>query len=641
MKKALSIVLALMMLISILPSAFAAEKNLAVYDNTRKYVFTHNAYGKTGSTTSTQNYWNAETDKSVSDQWNLVSRAGTNWMQLRDDVTGANYHWNAYQYNSGGDITVVFRIDIDEAGTYIPKLSYNEMTEGYIHDIYLVPDDGSITWTAEITKNRSAVLAYLEGKTPVATVDMWGETSGVKKTAVLDSYTAASAGKYLLVLRSNGYNEKMVPYQPDERTFIRAEINSFELVKDTGAEAVANGVLEYVTGLNALNNGVMFVHGTNDSKTEGLRSTILLQYWGYVDWKKTTTLIGTGSGRKTQGTAEEPYYTMDITKTDPYKLDTDLASDTLKLNMLHVSSGFESAETGKGIFANIRYHDYCNTDGTLKNGRARFAIRVNIPYAGKYKMELRGYKYYRGVVTDVRFAKATSDDRVTAAMSATLPIVGQYFGNAGTESLAVTDLAAAVVPFKDTEYGNAIMVEAAEAGEHWIVFDTSKRSQEANPKYVDYSNDYQPFSLTGIKLTPISYDVRESFAISANKTELIAGETASVSATVRMRDAGAGAYNGELTYKSSKPTVATVSSDGTVTALCGGRALITAETSDGATDSFWVTVKDKEANKKIAYAITTSVDPSNMAIESGIRGDRISVTAEDIEGYTFRHWVRV
>lgn len=190
-------------------------------------------------------------------------------------------------------------------------------------------------------------------------------------------------------------------------------------------------------------------------------------------------------------------------------------------------------------------------------------------------------------------------------------------------------------------YGQPINIEVPEAGEYWIIYDTSKTSLEENPYYIEYgSNDWQSMGVTGIKLTPVSVDLRLGFEVSASRTELTAGETATVTASEVMRDAGKKAYTGEITYKSSSPSIATVAEDGTVTAVAGGRALITAETADGAADSFWVKVSDKETDKRVLYAITTSVKPSEIKVENGVRNQEITVTAEDIDGYKFRHWVR-
>ena len=620
------------MLISLIPSAFAAEKNLAVHDNTRKYAFTLSAYGKTGTTTSTQDYWNTETVKSVSDQWNLVSRAGTNWMQLRDDANGSNYNWNAYQYQSDGGVVVAIRIDVDEAGAYIPKLTYNTMTDGYIHDIFLVPDDGSVEWTNALTTNKSKVEGFIEGKAPIATIDMWGEQSGVKKTAVLDSQTLAK-GNYLLILRSNGYNEKTVPYQPDNRLFIRAEISSFELVRDVNAEAIANGELEYVLGVDVLNRDKMFVHGQSGSAAEGLRSTSLLHHVPYMDWEFTTTL-GPDNNMDRVGDVVEPYNTMDITKTDPYRID-----NALKNGGLYgiISTQIKPADGSSGVYATAKIADYKTDD--LQEDRAQIVLRVNIPYAGKYTMTTRGWKYHQGVVHDVRFARATTEERLSITEAAKLPIIGKYYANNATADESIAESTAVTGEVKNTEYGQPISIEVPEAGEYWIVYDTSKASLDANPYYVNYkSGNYQIISLTGVKLTPVAEDLRLGFALSASKTALTAGETVALTATETMRDAGARAV--AAAYRSSSPSVATVSADGTVTAVAGGRALITAEAADGATDSFWVTVSDKAANNKVAYAITTSVSPSSIKVESGDRNEKITVTAEDIDGYKFRHWVR-
>lgn len=633
MKKILSLILAACLLISLVPSAFAAEKNMTTYDNTRNYAFTYDAYGKTGGTTATQDYWNTETVKSVSDQWNLVSRAGTNWMQLRDNANGGNYQWNAYQYNVNGGTVVAIRFNVDEAGTYIPKLSYNAMTDGYIHNIYILPDDGSIEWSNAITTNKLAMDALLKDKTPVATIDMWGAAKETK-IAELDSYTVATPGNYLLILLSNGYNEKMIPYQPDNRLFVRAELNSFELVRDTSAQAVANGVLDYRLRISSLNGDKMYTSST--AKTADNKTYSWATFPGFRDTSSTTingVKVGSfynpslmswdaevyynNKGEK----VEEPIKVMNLEKTDPWKVE-----------YLDVYNSYPILfGTSDTFFFNVR----ANTDGgtTFQDSfyNAFILFRVKVPYAGKYELSVNKSTSAgpSGHVPALYFFPVDEANPVTSVATARTRITDQ-------EKLGY-------VNFSNKEIDGCIekvVVNAPNGGDYYIALKLDRTSSEKNGEIlVSGAAYYQNTYFHGFTLTPIAGDdVRLGLALSASKNALTAGESVSLTATETMRDAGARVA--AVTYKSSSPSVATVDASGKLTAIAGGKTLITAETTDGATDSLWITVSDKAASKKISYAITTSVNPSAIDVKSGDRNEKITVTAEDIDGYKFRHWVR-
>jgi len=103
-----------------------------------------------------------------------------------------------------------------------------------------------------------------------------------------------------------------------------------------------------------------------------------------------------------------------------------------------------------------------------------------------------------------------------------------------------------------------------------------------------------------------------SIELDQASAELYEGETLQLTATVMPEDA----IDKTVAWKSSKPSVATVSSTGFVTALSAGSATITATTTDGNNMSATCAITVK------AYVTSLSFDPSEVTI---LEGDTITL----------------
>ena len=124
------------------------------------------------------------------------------------------------------------------------------------------------------------------------------------------------------------------------------------------------------------------------------------------------------------------------------------------------------------------------------------------------------------------------------------------------------------------------------------------------------------------KTVPVS-----SVEVSSETLELVTGGKASLTAEVLPEDAS----DKTVSWSSSDENVATVSEDGTVTALSAGEAVITVTTSDGGkTSSCKVTVSEKRISVE-----GVSVEPESLSLTVGEKAQvTASVTPEDASDKT-------
>ena len=135
---------------------------------------------------------------------------------------------------------------------------------------------------------------------------------------------------------------------------------------------------------------------------------------------------------------------------------------------------------------------------------------------------------------------------------------------------------------------------------------------------VFYGGAYLDHDVT-LTYTPANGDVAAStvyasaaktIELAADETDLVAGNTANLTATVAPAD-----YTGELVYVVSDNTVVSVSADGVVTALKAGTATITAKIGDElVSNEITVTVTEKE--EPVTPGESTSESNSASAGES-------------------------
>jgi hypothetical protein len=152
------------------------------------------------------------------------------------------------------------------------------------------------------------------------------------------------------------------------------------------------------------------------------------------------------------------------------------------------------------------------------------------------------------------------------------------------------------------------------------------------PLYVDDVLVYGSTPTAGVVI-PVT-----GVSVSPAKDSLNINQTRQLTATVTP----ANATNKAITWRSSAPAIATVSSTGLVTALAEGSATITAVTTDGNfTASSTIIVSKVVAPQQ--YTITTTITGSgtvalNPAGGTYAAGTSVTLTATPASGYKFNNW---
>ena len=182
-----------------------------------------------------------------------------------------------------------------------------------------------------------------------------------------------------------------------------------------------------------------------------------------------------------------------------------------------------------------------------------------------------------------------------------------------------------------------------DAGEYYVVF-----KQQGGNSYAWFGD----FHLDGLGsgTAPIITDC------AAEKTALKIGEATDIETAVRYITDGSSAEGVAYSYKSSAPAVAEVSADGIITAKSAGKATVTvtataANATLAGTRTIDITVEeDKPAtvSDKVSFIVTSNIDADisveginyNGGIASVLRGEKVTVEAPEVDGYTFVGWKR-
>ena len=275
MKKTLSIILAIAMLVSLVPSVFAADKEYEV-----KYNFDFGAAGY-----DSQTEIDSETLKSYGDtSASIDASASLTWASENTDMWVLDGHYRAqtgYPVLTGADVgtstikqpnalswyaygtrawddgkimhnsVAAIRLKIDEVGTYLPKLTFYARNDLCMYEVYLAPYKKLIgnyqqrlkfANAALVNTVRSNISNYFIGN-----VDMYAETAGTK-TVELDEIvvTEETKGDYVLFLYSNGLNETLAEkYEGKDGPAIYVNLFSFSLYTEKKEEVSIDSSFDY------------------------------------------------------------------------------------------------------------------------------------------------------------------------------------------------------------------------------------------------------------------------------------------------------------------------------------------------------------------------------------------------------------
>jgi len=198
MKKFLSIILAAVMLISLVPSAFAVEDAVTGL-NTLTYKFNYSELGRDNKTLFTDtSLKNAATDANATgDAWQILR-----WTTNHSGVSATSSYVEAsfmrfIAKNSIGAILIA--INVDKAGVYKPSITYNKSTRGARLQTYILKDIDNLS-TASTTVYDDALYGDVTEKysanilQPSETTENYIDT--LEKTLATERDTNESTGTF-------------------------------------------------------------------------------------------------------------------------------------------------------------------------------------------------------------------------------------------------------------------------------------------------------------------------------------------------------------------------------------------------------------------------------------------------------------
>ncbi|MBQ9986442.1 MAG: hypothetical protein IJP38_09070, partial [Oscillospiraceae bacterium] len=255
------------------------------------------------------------------------------------------------------------------------------------------------------------------------------------------------------------------------------------------------------------------------------------------------------------------------------------------------------------------------------------SFKINVPASGKYKVSLNHYQMVAGATTKGGYGNVyllpgnTAD--IEAALETAVPL------NGDTEvAYASSEITAAATP-------KTVLREEyeIEKGEYILVFKATRKHPDCHSEAGTY-----PISFV---LEGDAAEKAYAGAVALENNELTKGSSTTATIALYNTEDGSEITDG-AEFASSNTNVVKVSGN-TLTAVGVGTAEITADysgdISNGNIVSAKVTVVDT-TDDSVIFGKATNVD-SKIEIDGTLRrGDTVTLTADDIEGYNFIGWKR-
>ena len=403
-------------------------------------------------------------------------------------------------------------------------------TEGYVGD--------SADASASLTFNNGTTITAL---TESLLDDLSDDTYDFNKykTAEGESITLTSSNPS--VAKVEGTKISFLEAGSADITFsatldgVTKSVTKTVVVNELAAERPDNYSLTYQTNTTALSSKLPAV--TTQSKDDiGLHKGTTLYNLDLMNWKSVVTV------------GEDTFNTLDTTKTAPFAIET-ITGASVKLVGVH-STNVGSA--GMDFVVNKDKIPVANSEGGY-----HLVLRLDIPYGGLYKLDFvhdGGSEAYRPF-TKVYFGEAQEKYDYTEidTVLKDFDFLGWWSANEGVFANTLTPSNKA-----DSKINN-LVVDIPEKGEYWIVFDLDQESLDLNSALL--SSTYQRFRLKSFTLTgieevakPVAKEIESDIP-----SRVYIGDSATVTAKVKMDDGTYAAFGGENTVTVTGDNFATVS----------------------------------------------------------------------------------
>lgn len=502
MKKALSIILALCLVISLVPSAFAAESNTVVYEpNIQNYVMNSSAFGAAGTFSDTVH--SVENNLNTNARWGYVNHRTGSSYGVYDKAIQWSYvigESAPSPYTGTGDVMLALEIEVTKKATYQPTLFFERASNAPCVDVYLFkkPDDGDKYYRS---KNSNGNMLFYNVRDTrandrIGTVDTYGER--VADSHKFDRLLDLDAGRYFLVFIPNGASKDWAAISNKGNTFI----SGFELaeVKETEVSAY-----EYITTFDAFNISKMFLSkdGTYYSNLGFYRNSSgdgnIIHNFATMDWETVANVYTNVDGVPTK--TDETFKTMKLDVTDPWKMSFSKAN---------------SAPCIKGKYGLYMSNPIGSYHSTTSGPFVSLILRI--PYGGTYKLSIKsGRALETNSVPAIWFgttplAKDGTPYQADPAKASSSFIIGT------AKKLCYFDFRTA----STTEYNDVCEITVPKGGDYYLSFIPDTQSRVYNTKAtdgVDYAANFdengtlitnpanskasQDMYISGLKLTPV------------------------------------------------------------------------------------------------------------------------------------------
>jgi len=238
MKRFLSIILALALVISMIPATFATEgESAAIVDTELEYVFSREAVGKASEKTAAfgdATYETIVTD--LSDKYSYVGARSLASGALRANV--ANY---AVRIGNIGDANngLVFKLNVPNPGVYIPSFVFCPWVSGAQATLYLVKDTDAEAknWNMADGGGSGGIVAAIGNaeqennvSIKLGTTETYLET-GDTKTSDTDEFERIKldSGGYYLVIYLSGVHKDATQLAATTKPYNEIWFKSFKL----------------------------------------------------------------------------------------------------------------------------------------------------------------------------------------------------------------------------------------------------------------------------------------------------------------------------------------------------------------------------------------------------------------------------
>ena len=515
MKKLIALTLALAMILTLAPSVFAADTGWEWAREAKSFVY---SFGSEAHTSSTGK--DLQTFKTVSQtinntvdgyqKWGFVNVRGENAYSRTGGYTEylPYVNENGPVYDPGEAMTgkltgsiwrnaFAVELVVEDSGTYNTAIDFKTYKYAPIVDIYLVEkptanwaDDTEFYYNIMGISGRNGLPASARiGKN----IDLYASTSTMKNVELLPVALDKTKTYYLVIVpvgmndtplnhvknnlnvygRFNDARVWLYNFTLSQRLPQEAETLSYKL-QQTSMHSNFPTVADYTTVVNT------------GGKWKGYSRVYNLDFF---DWEKKTKIISDGADGVKEG--ENEYYSLDLTKTAPFKVDSRSGSITVPY--------VDTAYTTRMTYA--KYTDSLST-------RPHVALRLNVPYAGRYQLEVvqvsgAGDATSRAF-TKVYFGKAADTYNATDIQSkidsGDYEHLGWYNYWEGSFKKSATSTA-------DENKVSYFTVDVPAAGEYHLLFDTCAESRNFN---TGLDGNGQWFRFGQVNLIPVPGTLSEA-----------------------------------------------------------------------------------------------------------------------------------